>query len=295
MPSKVIHFELTMTALSLGPWNHVSRIAGYVLQYIGDPDTEGMQDSYIVHDNGGIESGIVPHHEMREIAEAFQSYYYWNSVCYYLMGDYEKAGETLARALHYAQDSMFAYSEHDPLQDVEGEINKILATEKDSIIREALYKYAQQQQQEEVELFPKPTSKPKQYLIRSLYITYYLLKQFEKDINLAQSLTPDEIEKRLVRTLKLTRVTLILFLLSLPFVIINYYITIFGIVVSMGIFAISVKSQLFKGAQPSEFTNLLWALGYQSSRQADLRTVIVKIRGKRVTVTLQPYVKPCRS
>jgi len=161
MPSKAIHFELTMRALSLGSWNHVSRIAGYVLQYIGDPDTEGMQDSYIIHDNGEIESGIVPHHEMREIAEALQSYYYWNSICYYLMGDYEKAGETPARALHYAQDNMFAYSGHEPLHDIEGEINKILVTEKDSIIREVLYKYAQRPKQQEEERFPKPTSKPK--------------------------------------------------------------------------------------------------------------------------------------
>jgi len=122
-----------------------------------------------------------------------------------------------------------------------------------------------------------------------------LLKQFEKDINLAQTLTPDEIKRRTVKTLKLMRVALIVFLLSLPLALINYLITVFGIFVSIFIYITAVQQELLKGAQTSEFRKLLWALGYQGSRQTDLRTVIVKIRGKRATVTLQPYVKPCRS
>jgi len=179
MPSKTVHLELTITALSLGTWNYVNRIDLYILQHITDPDSKGMEDGYLIYSwNKLIKGGLAPHHGMKEITDALRYYYFWNSVCYYLKGDYERAGESLARAIHYSQDTMLIYSGYDPRHDIiEGEINEIWNTQKDSIIKEVLPELNKDK------VFPEPTSTPKYYLPRALQITYYMIKEFEEEIN----------------------------------------------------------------------------------------------------------------
>ena len=79
MPSRTVHLELTITALSLGTWNYVSKIDRYILQHIADPDTEGMQDGYIIRDHimdSPTKAGIVPHHGMKEVTQILRSYYF---------------------------------------------------------------------------------------------------------------------------------------------------------------------------------------------------------------------------
>jgi len=296
MPSRTVHLELTITALSLGTWNYVSKIDKYILQHIADPDTEGMQDGYIIRDHimdSPTKAGIVPHHGMKEVTQRLRSYYFWNSICYYLKEDYEKAGESLARALHYSQDTLLIYSGYDPRHDIiEGDIEKLWITQKDSIIKEVLPELNKDR------VVLEPTTTPRYFLPRALHMTYYVLKQFEKEINLAYSMHVDGLKLRRSGSRKLFISSGILFFLSLLLGIVNPTMTAIGIFTSIIIFLVALVKR--RSMQEIESKYLLWALGYEKLDMTRQTITETKQTGgtyheEFYDLILQPYIKPCRS
>lgn len=307
MPSKTVHLELTTTALSLETWSHLSRIDKYIIQHIADPDTAGMQDGYILrHYSTTKKGGIVPHHGMKEITQAIHSYYFWNSICYYLKGDYEKAGESLARALHYAQDMVLVYSGSDPRHNViESQIDKVWSTQKEFIIKEVLSEF----NEDKVSCFEE-TSTPKQYLNNAFCITYYWLKRFEKIMNLASTLSIDKLKEyesrsRRRRVIKsfLGISSVFLFPFSLCAITTNATIGVgvIGIIVSIAMFVTALKIRplmIAPSLQGLENEYLLWTLGYKKLDLTKWEMTKTKRIGRKYrtlyyTLILQPYVKPC--
>jgi len=285
MPSKTIHLELAQTAISLDTWSHINRIDRHILQHIGDPDESGMQDGYILSIEGRKpEAGLIPHHGAKEITLVAYSYYFWNSLCYYLREDYEKAGESLGRALHYIQDYILAYTGYEALHNVvEGDIEKLWSVEKESIVREIkpeLRIIANRIDQGNYDIKFEPASMPRLYLVNSLKSTYYLLKLFDKMVDLAKNLVP-----KLVKRKRLYRVILIV---SLPLLIIP------PLGIAMLIIGLIIRWSVKK------YKYLLWATGHENLNITMWNWTTAKqtrdgTRYITQLLKLQPYVKPCRT
>jgi len=284
MPSKTIHLEITRTILSLDKWRYLNRIEGYVFQHIGDPDVDGLQDGYIltVVENRMSMSGLIPHHGANTIAQKARTYYFWNALCYYLRNDYAKGGECFARALHYAQDFILAYSAYNQLHStVEDDIERLWHAEKESIIREItseLKIIANRIDRGEYDINFEIASTPKLYLVNATRATYYLMKLFERMVDLARVQAP-----KLAKRKRLYRLLLVA---SLPLMIIP----------PIGVAMLATGLVIRRSVRKHRY--LLWATGYE---KLDMTTW--EWSGKKRTrkgseyltyvLRLQPYVRPC--
>ena len=129
-------------------------------------------------------------------------------------------------------------------------------------------------------------------------MTYYVLKQFEKEINLAYSMRVDGLKLRRSGSRKLFISSGILFFLSLLLGIVNPTMTAIGIFTSIIIFLVALVKRI--SAKEIESKYLLWALGYEKLDMTRQTITETKQTGgtyhdEFYDLILQPYIKPCRS